>query len=142
MYKAREWHPEEFGLAFKDESAPVYASRDQGWIENGTGWLLAGWIEDAAGRLRPQTPAELTQCVGCHSGNVRQSDIGQNAVFTSGTGNTIDATWSLPRKFAGDAGWRCRWTTSATAPTRTAAASSTPGTLATIQPGTQPQARQ
>lgn len=106
MYKARTWHPDEFGNALKDESAPVYASREQGWIENGTGWLLAGWIEDADGRLRAQTPAELTQCVGCHSGNVRQSDIGQNAVFTSGTGNTIDATWSLPRKFAGAAGWR------------------------------------
>ncbi len=106
MYKARAWHPDEFGNALKDESAPVYASRDQGWIENGTGWLLAGWIEDADGRLRAQTPAELTQCVGCHSGNVRQSDIGQNAVFTSGTGNTIDATWSLPRKLAGASGWR------------------------------------
>jgi hypothetical protein len=106
MYKAREWHPDEFGNALKDESAPVYASRDQGWIENGTGWLLAAWIEGADGRLRAQTPAELTQCVGCHSGNVRQSDIGQNAVFTSGTGNTIDATWSLARKFAGASGWR------------------------------------
>lgn len=133
MYKAREWHPEEFGLALKDESAPVYASRDQGWIENGTGWLLAGWIEDAAGRLRPQTPAELTQCVGCHSGNVRQSDIGQNAVFTSGTGNTIDATWSLPRKFAGDAGWREMDYLGYRADA-TAAASSTPGTLATPEP--------
>ena len=143
MYKAREWHPEEFGLALKDESAPVYASRDQGWIENGTGWLLAGWIEDADGRLRAQTPAELTQCVGCHSGNVRQSDIGQNAVFTSGTGNTIDATWSLPRKFAGELGWRemdylgyraGATASTAAAPNASASANSIPGTLATPEP--------
>jgi hypothetical protein len=133
MYKVREWHPDEFGNALKDESAPVYASRDQGWIENGTGWLLAAWIEDADGRLRAQTPAELTQCVGCHSGNVRQSDIGQNAVFTSGTGNTIDATWSLPRKFAGASGWRemdYLGYRSATA----AADDAMPGSLGTAEP--------
>ncbi|WP_414657879.1 hypothetical protein ACINK0_14625 [Deinococcus sp. VB343] len=106
MYKQREWHPEEFGLALKEESAPVYAARDGGWIENGTGWLLGGWIEDKAGELRAQTPSELTQCVACHSGNVRQSDVGQNAVFTSGTGNTIDSTWAMPRQFTGTLGWR------------------------------------
>lgn len=106
MYKAHPWHPEEFGLGLKKESAPVYANREQGWIENGVGWILAGWIEDKDGALRPQTPSELTQCVGCHSGNVRQQDIGQNEVYTSGTGNTIDSTWALPRKFAGEAGWQ------------------------------------
>lgn len=106
MYKQHEWHPDEFGMALKEESAPVYASRTQGWIENGTGWLLGGWIEDRGGELRPQTPSELTQCAGCHSGNVRQSDIGQYAVFTSGTGNTIDSTWALARKFTGEQGWR------------------------------------
>lgn len=106
MYKAREWHPDEFGLSLKEESAPVYANRTQGWIENGTGWLLGGWIEDRAGELRAQTASELTQCVACHSGNARQSDIGQNGVFTSGTGNTIDATWAMPRQFTGAQGWR------------------------------------
>lgn len=106
MMKLRPWHPDEFGLAAKEESAPVVAHRTQGWIENGTGWLLAGWIEDARGRLRAQTPSELLQCVGCHSGNVRQSDIGQHATFTAGTGNTVDASWSLPRQLPGAAGWR------------------------------------
>jgi hypothetical protein len=106
MYKQHPWYPDEFGNALKEESAPVHANREQGWIENGTGWLIGGWIEDAQGALRPQTPSELTQCVGCHSGNVRQSDIGQNATYTSGTGNTIDSTWALPRKFASDAGWK------------------------------------
>lgn len=106
MIKLREWYPSEFGKTLKEESAPVYASRTDGWIENGTGWLLGGFIEDAKGDLRPQTPSELTQCVGCHSSNVRQSEVGQYAEFTSGTGNTIDSTWALPRKLNGDNGWR------------------------------------
>lgn len=106
MVKSQAWYPDEFGMALKDEGAPVYASRDQGWIENGVGWMLGGWIENANGDLRPQTPSELTQCVGCHSGNVRQSDVGQHATYTSGVGNTIDSTWAMARKFAGDAGWQ------------------------------------
>lgn len=106
MYKMHEWHPAEFGNELKEESAPVFANDKQGWIENGTGWILAGWIEDKAGELRPQTPAELTQCVGCHSSNARQNEIGQSAIFTSGTGNTIDSTWALPRKLSGEQGWR------------------------------------
>lgn len=106
MVKSHAWYPDEFGMGLKDESAPVYASRDQGWIENGVGWILGGWIENANGDLRPQTPSELTQCVGCHSGNVRQSEVGQNPTYTSGVGNTIDSTWAMARKFAGDAGWK------------------------------------
>jgi hypothetical protein len=106
MIKRQPWAAEEFNLGLKEESAPVVAHPQQGWIENGAGWLLAGWIEDAKGALRPQTPSELVQCVGCHSGNIRQSEQGRYPVFTSGTGNTIDSTWSFPRKFAGDAGWR------------------------------------
>jgi hypothetical protein len=106
MIKRQTWHAEEFNLGLKEESAPVVAHPEQGWIENGTGWLLAAWIEDAKGALRPQTPSELVQCVGCHSGNIRQSEQGRYPTFTSGTGNTIDSTWSLPRQFAGDLGWR------------------------------------
>lgn len=106
MIKRQPWHAEEFNFGLKEESAPVVAHPAHGWIENGTGWLLAAWIEDAKGALRPQTPSELTQCIGCHSGNVRQSEQGRYPTFTSGTGNTIDSTWSLPRQFAGDAGWR------------------------------------
>ncbi len=106
MMKRQPWDADEFNLGLKEESAPVVAHPRQGWIENGAGWLLAGWIEDAKGALRPQTPSELVQCVGCHSGNVRQSEQGRYPTFTSGTGNTIDSTWALPRQFAGDLGWR------------------------------------
>lgn len=105
MMKHQPWAAEEFNLGIKEESAPVVAHPQQGWIENGAGWLLAGWIEDAKGALRPQTPSELVQCVGCHSGNIRQSEQGRYPAFTSGTGNTIDSTWAFPRKFAGEAGW-------------------------------------
>lgn len=133
MYKQREWHPDEFGLALKEESAPVYANRTQGWIENGAGWLLGGWIEDKNGALRAQTPSELTQCVACHSGNVRQSDVGQNSVFTSGTGNTVDSTWAMARQFTGKLGWQemnyLGYRASASA-----GAGETPGHLTTPEP--------
>ncbi len=133
MIKLHEWYPDEFGMTLKEESAPVYASRTDGWIENGTGWIIGGWIEDAKGDLRPQTPAELTQCVGCHSSNVRQSDIGQNPVFTSGTGNTIDSTWALPRKLNGAAGWQeMNYLGYQASPN--AEATQTPGTLSTKEP--------
>jgi hypothetical protein len=68
-----------------------YIGREgQGWVENGAGWILAGFIEDRTGDLRPQTTEEMVQCIGCH-GNV---------------GNTVDAVWSFQRKLPGDAGWR------------------------------------
>ncbi len=133
MVKARPWLPEEFGMGLKDESAPVYAGDGQGWIESGNGWILGGWIEDRHGALRPQTPSELVQCVGCHSGNVRQQEIGQNAVYTAGTGNTVDATWALPRKFSGELGWKEMDYLKYLA-TPQAAADSTPGQLATPEP--------
>jgi len=61
----------------------------QGWVENGAGWILAAYIEDRFGNLRPQTAEELAQCVGCH-GNV---------------GNTVDAVWSFQRKLPAEKGW-------------------------------------
>jgi hypothetical protein len=78
----------------------VLANPDQGWIENGAGWILAAYIEDRDGHLRPQDPEELMQCMGCHSGQ------GLYGGFKSGTANTVDSTWALPRQFAGPLGWR------------------------------------
>lgn len=86
----------------KDENAPLYYNEKESWIDNGAGWWMSAFIEDKEGELRPQTPQELMQCVGCHS-----SRYGfEPEQFTSGTGNTIDTVWSFSRKFAGDLGWR------------------------------------
>ena len=102
MYKWKPFHPTQFRPGVKEEGAPVYGNDAQGWVDNGVGWFLAGYIEDGAGALRPQNREELTQCIGCHGG-VAATEFPQ---FTSGTGNTVDSTWALPRKFSGDLGWR------------------------------------
>lgn len=105
MYKIRHFDPEYAGPEIKEESAPAYASRTEGWIDNGAGWILAGWIEDAEGALRAQTPSELVQCVGCHSGHEPQRETGGHPTFQSGVGVTIDSTWAMPRRLPGSAGW-------------------------------------
>ncbi len=61
-------------------------------LSNGKGWVLQGFIEDAAGRLRPQSFEETASCIGCHGG----------------IGATIDSTFSLARKLDGSTfqrGW-------------------------------------
>jgi len=68
----------------------VVGREGQGWIDNDAGWILAAFIEDRRGRLRPQTTEELLQCLGCHSH----------------VGNTIDAVWSFQRKLPEELGWR------------------------------------
>ncbi len=104
MYKFHPFNPYYGGADVKEEEGPARVGKGEGWIDNGAGWLLAGYIEDARGDLRPQTPSELVQCVGCHSGNGPQDDIAYEE-FTSGTGNTIDSTWAFPRQLAGAPGW-------------------------------------
>jgi hypothetical protein len=89
MYKWKE-----VGLEDIDEEAHneeyVVGNEGQGWVDNNAGWLLAGFIEDRQGELRPQTTEEMMQCIGCH-GKV---------------GNTVDSVWSFQRKLPGDKGWR------------------------------------
>ncbi|KAB2936102.1 MAG: hypothetical protein F9K25_01920 [Candidatus Contendobacter sp.] len=102
MYKWKSFYPSQFRPGTKEEGAPVYGNDAQGWVDNGVGWTLAGYIEDASGALRPQNREELAQCIGCHSG-VASTEFPQ---FTSGVGNTVDSTWSLPRKFPGELDWR------------------------------------
>lgn len=104
MYKFQPFNPNYGGPEMKEEEGPARVGVGEGWIDNGAGWLLAGYIENASGALRPQTPGELVQCVGCHSGHGPQDDIAYEE-FNSGTGNTIDSTWALTRKLPGDAGW-------------------------------------
>ena len=102
MYKWKAFSPMAFRPGIKEEGAPVYGNDLQGWVDNGVGWFLAGYIEDKNGVLRPQNREELAQCIGCHSGIVNT----EFPTFTSGVGNTVDATWSLPRKFPGALGWK------------------------------------
>ena len=102
MYKWKPFYPTQFRPGIKEEGAPVYGNDEQGWVDNGVGWYLAGFIEDAGGALRPQNREELAQCIGCHSGIASSELTG----FTSGVGSTVDSTWALPRKFPGALGWR------------------------------------
>lgn len=99
MVKTRMYYPGE--AAEKEENAPLYLNEKQGWINNGAGWILAGFIEDAKGHLRAQKGEELMQCVGCHSDNYGF----EPSSFTSGSSNTIDSTWAFPRKFPEKLGW-------------------------------------
>lgn len=100
MVKWQMHYPDE--PLIKEENAPLYYNKDESWIDNGAGWWMSGFIEDANGSLRAQEPEELMQCVGCHS-----SRYGfEPAQFTSGTGNTIDTVWSFSRKFAGELGYK------------------------------------
>jgi hypothetical protein len=74
----------------RDEGTmPMYAGDPLGGMRNNFGWLLQGFIEDAAGRLRVQTHQEQWACMGCHTG----------------IGVTLDQTFAFPRKVPGARGW-------------------------------------
>jgi len=55
-------------------------------LHNESGWVYQGFIEDKAGKLRPQTHEETLSCMGCHSY----------------LGVTTDSSFSFVRKFEGD----------------------------------------
>jgi hypothetical protein len=61
-------------------------------ISNAQGWWYQGFIEDAAGDLRPQTFEETAYCVGCHGG----------------VGATDDGVFSFGRML-GDAAFQGGW---------------------------------
>ncbi len=91
MYKWKDVGLEDIGaVEIEEEYAKVIGKEWQGWIDNKAGWILAAYIENRQGKLRPQTTEELLQCLGCHSS----------------VGNTIDAVWSFQRKLPGDTGWQ------------------------------------
>jgi Tol biopolymer transport system component len=52
---------------FPDRVSQFIGNAEHG-VYNGSGWLLQGFIEDAAGDLRPQSFEETVSCVGCHGG--------------------------------------------------------------------------
>lgn len=102
MYKWEDFKFYWFRPGDKEEGTSIYGNDAEGWIDNGAGWYLAAWIEDANGNLRPQNREEMMQCLGCHSA-LRKTEFPN---FTSGTGSTVDSTWALARKFPGALGWK------------------------------------
>ena len=91
MYKWKDVGIEEIGdVETEDEYLKVIGSEGQDWIDNKAGWIIAPYIENREGKLRPQTTEELLQCLGCHSS----------------VGVTIDAIWSFQQKLPGDSGWQ------------------------------------
>lgn len=93
MYKWKDVELDDIAMDEHEEEdgfGEYIGKEGQGWVDNEGGWILAAYIEDRFGNLRPQTTEELTQCIGCH-GNV---------------GNTVDAVWSFQRKLPNEPGWR------------------------------------
>lgn len=58
-------------------------------LDNNTGWVYQGFIEDARGQLRPQGYEETLYCMGCH-GRISP---------------TVDSSFAFARKLPGEAGW-------------------------------------
>jgi len=102
MIKWEDYNPNGHRPTAGAEPSSILGSDKQGWVDNGAGWYLVGFIEDKNGALRPQNREEMTQCIGCHSG-VRETEF---PTFTSGTGNTVDSTWSFPRQLPNGQGWQ------------------------------------
>ncbi|MGD9917943.1 MAG: hypothetical protein AB7U46_07975 [Paenirhodobacter sp.] len=76
---------------FPDRTKQFFGNVEEG-IPNGTGWRLQGFIEDAAGDLRPQSFEETVFCMGCH-GSI---------------GTVDDSTFAFPRKL-GPGAFREGW---------------------------------
>src|SRR5262249_20359810 len=77
MQKARWLTYSDLELAAESEKREKKRSPDRlRWVlgdaerglQTGTGWTISGFIEDAAGELRPQTYEETAACIGCHGG--------------------------------------------------------------------------
>ncbi|MGO4854102.1 hypothetical protein [Phaeovulum sp. W22_SRMD_FR3] len=68
---------------FPDRTKQFFGSAEAG-IPTGSGWRMQGFIEDAAGDLRPQSFEETVFCTGCHGG----------------VGTVDDSTFAFPRKLS------------------------------------------
>lgn len=77
------------GYAKDAGELPGYINRGQYGLDNGLGWVVAGFIENRQGKLRFNTFEENMFCMGCHTS----------------LGSTIDQTFAFPRKVDGAAGW-------------------------------------
>ena len=72
-----------------DGQLPGYVDRGQHGLDNEMGWVITGFIENRAGRLRWNSFEENLFCMGCHTS----------------IGSTIDNVFSFARKVDGAAGW-------------------------------------
>jgi hypothetical protein len=95
--KAEEPETSEIVRAYEREgdeklegALPMFSGSAESGLYNDFGWVLQGYIEDEAGRLRLQTYEEHFACMGCHSA----------------TGVTLDQTFAFPRKVPGADGFR------------------------------------
>ena len=84
---ARQYELENFGKELG--RLPRYQLIGDRGLDNGFGWSVQGFIEDASGELRTLNYEENLFCMGCHSS----------------IGATIDKTFAFPRKVDGGAGW-------------------------------------
>jgi hypothetical protein len=85
---ASAYYAEAKDKAFEKLPQTRYLGAEKG-IDNGFGWTLNAYIEDAQGQLRPQHEQELAFCNGCHKT----------------VGSTFDQTFSFARKVPGAKGW-------------------------------------
>jgi len=69
---------------------------------DGSGWLRAGWIEDAGGHLRRQTAQELARCDTCHARQVDDMAVGLARALPEAR----DGTFTLARQLPEAQGWR------------------------------------
>ena len=77
---------------FPERTKTVIGNMEDG-LAVAQGWLYQGFIEDAAGELRPQSYEENYFCVGCHSG----------------IGATSDTTFAFFRKFDSGESFKDGW---------------------------------
>jgi hypothetical protein len=80
---------QEEGFAKEAGHLPGYTNLKDHGLDNGMGWSVQGFIENANGRLRATSYEENLFCMGCHSS----------------IGATIDKTFSFARKVDGQQGW-------------------------------------
>jgi hypothetical protein len=82
-------YEDEWQEKFEGNNPPFFANLGEKGLDNGMGWWVQGFIEDADGALRPQTYEETFFCMGCHTN----------------LGSTFEQVFSFARKIDGAEGW-------------------------------------
>jgi len=82
-------YDDEWQEKWEGNNTPSFGGLEEKGIDNKMGWRLQGFIEDADGKLRPQSYEETVYCMGCHTN----------------LGSTFDQVFSFARKVDGKEGW-------------------------------------